>query len=178
MKNKCKIIAIVSILLAGLLIGKARAQIAGAGKLQGSVGLEINDPTGNARIGSHFSLGGTVMLQYGLSNSFAVIATSGAYHFFPTIIPGTNKRYDSYGVIPVEAGVKWFFVPNIYVSGQAGIGREATDSGYGPNRLMLTPALGYATRHWDFGVHYDNFSSPGGDHYGLLGVRLAYAFGL
>src|ERR1700744_6108511 len=114
MKNKCKLIAIAGLLLAGLVTEKARAQIAEPGKLQGSIGLEINDPTGSARIGSHFSLGGTAQLQLGLSNSFAIIATSGAYHFFMVKIPGTDKRYDSYGVIPIEAGIKEFFVPHVY----------------------------------------------------------------
>lgn len=177
MKNKCKLIACACILLAGLLTEKAKAQIAVPGQLQGSVGVEISDPTGNARIGSHFSLGGTARLQYGLSNSIAITATSGAYHFFMIDIPGTNKPYNSYGVIPVKAGIKAFFAPNVYVGAEAGFAIEATDSGFGPERVLLSPALGYATQHLDFAVHYENFSG-GGDHYGLVSLRLAYAFKL
>src|ERR1700761_1580326 len=148
MKNRIKQIVIAGLLLAGLITNKARAQTIEPGNVQASIGLEVNDPTGTARIGSHFSLGGTVRLQYGISNNFAVTLTSGAYHFFATTIPGTNQHYDSYGVIPIQAGIKAFFLPHIYFGAEAGMGIEATDSGFGPDRLILAPALGYATKHW------------------------------
>ncbi|MGN6177817.1 MAG: hypothetical protein ACTHNW_01470 [Mucilaginibacter sp.] len=177
MKNKFKLITCAALMLAGIVTGKANAQTAVPGQLQGSIGLEISDPTGTARIGSHFSLGGTARLQYGLSNNIAITATSGAYHFFTVIIPGTNKRYNSYGVIPIKAGIKAFFAPHVYLGAEAGVGIEATDSGFGPDRLLLSPAMGYATQNWDFALHYENFSSNG-DHYGLVALRLAYAFKL
>lgn len=177
MKNKSKLIACAGILLAGLLTEKVKAQTIIPDKLQGSIGVEVSNPTGNARIGSHFSLGGTARLQYGLSNSIAITATSGAYHFFMIDMPGTNKPYNSYGVIPIKAGIKAFFIPNMYIGAEAGFAIEATDSGFGPERVLLSPALGYATPNWDFAVHYENFSG-GGDHYGLVSLRLAYAFKL
>jgi hypothetical protein len=154
-----------------------KAQTTSANALSLSIGLETADPTGNARIGSDFILGGTVSMQYGISNSLAITLTSGAYHFFPINIPGTHTKYKSYGVIPIKAGVKVFFVPNIYFGAEAGVGIEQTDNGVDPARLLLSPALGYANKHWDVGVHYDNFSTIGG-HYGLVGLRTAYGFGL
>jgi hypothetical protein len=156
-----------------------KAQTASPNALRLSIGIEAADPTGNARLGSNFILGGTARLQYGISNSLAITLTSGAYHFFPIDIPGTHTKYQSYGVIPIKAGIEEFFVPNIYFGAEAGVGIEQTDNGVDPARLLLSPALGYCNQHWDVGVHYDNFSS-GADHdrYGLVGLRIAYGFGL
>ena len=156
-----------------------KAQTTSPNALRLSIGLETAAPTGNARLGSNFILGGTARLQYGISNNFAITFTSGAYHFFPIDIPGTHTKYQSYGVIPIKAGIMEFFVPNIYFGAEAGVGIEQTDNGVDPARLLLSPALGYANQHWDIGVHYDNFSSAGDhDHYGLVGLRIAYGFGL
>jgi hypothetical protein len=70
-------------------------------------------------------------------------------------------------------------VPNIYFVAKAGVGIEQTDNGVDPARLLLSPTIGYANQHWDVGVQHDNFSSAGDhDHYGLIGLRIAYGFGL
>jgi hypothetical protein len=154
-----------------------KAQTTPSNALRLSIGLEAADPTGNARLGSNFVLGGTARLQYRISNSLAITLTSGAYHFFPIEIPGTHTKYQSYGVIPIKAGIEDFFVPNIYFGAEAGVGIEQTDNGVDPARLLLSPTLGYVYQHWDIGIHYDNFSSTG-DHYGLIGLRVAYGFRL
>jgi hypothetical protein len=153
------------------------AQTTPANAFRLGIGLETGIPTGNARIGSDFILGGTARLQYGVSSNFAITLTSGAYHFFPVNIPGTNTKYDSFGEIPIKAGFKEFFVPNLYFGAEAGVAIEALDSGTGPKRFILSPAVGYANNHWDVGVHYDNFSVKQGS-FGLVGLRIAYGFGL
>ena len=175
MKTLSKLTALAFAAMALFFTTTARAQTTTANSLRFSLGLETSDPTGDARIGSHFSLGGTARLQYGLSDHFALTLTSGAYHFFATINPATGQRYNSYGVIPIKAGFKAFFAKSIYFGAEAGIGREATDNGYGPNRTLLSPALGWANRKWDIAIHYDNFNSMG-DNYGLVALRTAYAF--
>jgi hypothetical protein len=161
--------------MALLITTHVKAQTTHANALRFDIGLEAADPTGNARLGSDFILGGTARLQYGISNNFAITFTSGAYHFFPIDIPGTNTKYQSYGVIPIKAGIKDFFIPNIYFGAEAGVGVEQTDNGVDPARLLLSGALGYANKHWDIGLHYDNFSSIN-DRYGLVGLRIAYGF--
>jgi hypothetical protein len=140
--------------------------------LRFNIGLEVADPTGNARLGSDFIMGGTARFQYGITNRLAATLTSGAYHFFAIKIPGTNMRYNSYGVIPIKAGFKEFFLPHFYVAAEVGVGLEITDDGWGPKRLDLAPGIGYGTKHWDVGIHYDNLS--GEDHEGVLGLRIAY----
>jgi hypothetical protein len=175
MKTFIKLTALAFTATALFFMTTARAQTPTANSFRVSIGLETADPTGNARIGSDFSLGGTARLQYGLSNRFAITLTSGAYHFFTIINPATGQRYDSYGVIPIKAGIQAFFTRSLYFGAEAGIGRESTNSGFGPNRTLLSPAFGWASRHWDIAIHYDNFNSMG-DNYGLVALRTAYAF--
>src|ERR1700744_6372459 len=100
MKTSFKILIVAVAVTTLFSAENCKAQTAAPNAWAASVGLEVNDPTGAARLGSNFSLGGTIRLQYGLSNNFALIATSGAYHFFAIINPATGKRFDSYGVIP------------------------------------------------------------------------------
>jgi hypothetical protein len=177
MKNLSKLMAITLTAMAIFFTANVKAQTTPANSVVFSIGAEAADPTGTARLGSHFVLGGTARLQYGITNNLAVTLTSGAYHFFPIKNPVTGQRYESYGVIPIKAGLKEFFLPNIYVGAEAGVGLEITDSGWGPKKLLLSPALGYANKHWDIGAHYENFSSGGGK-YGLVALRLAYGFEL
>jgi len=151
----------------------ANAQTTPANALRFNIGPEIADPTGNARIGSHFIMGGTARFQYGITNNFAVTVTSGAYHFFATINPATNMRYNSYGVIPIKFGFKEFFLPHIYFAGEVGEALEITDNGWGQKKLDLAPGIGYGSKHWDVGVHYDNLTGDN-NPYGVLGLRIAY----
>jgi hypothetical protein len=177
MKKSSKLIVTVLTVAAIFFSTNLKAQTTPANAWRLGFGIDAAEPTGNARIGTTFILGGTGRLQYGINNSFALTLTSGAYHFFPKTIPGTNTRYNSYGVIPIKLGIKEFFVPNIYFDAEAGVGFEETDAGGGPKRLILSPALGYANTHWDAGVRYENFSGSGG-HYGMAALRIAYGFGL
>jgi len=178
MKKLAKLKAIAFIAAALFFTTQVKAQITAPKAFDMSIGLDAADPLGKSiRLGSNFVLGGTIQLQYGLSNNFAIIGTGGAYHFFAIIDPATGKRFQSFGQLPFMAGIKDFFAPNFYLSAQAGAAFEEDDSGAGPTRLLLSPAVGFACKHWDIGVHYDNFSSTT-DHFGLIGVRIAYAFKL
>jgi hypothetical protein len=180
MKSKSKFIALAAIIVTAVTFTaqKVKAQTTPANALRFGIGVEVADPTGNARLGSHFVMGGTARLQYGLTNKLAITLTSGAYHFFPIVNPATGNKYQGYGVIPIKAGIKAFFVPNFYFGAEGGVGLEVTDEGSGPTRLLLSPALGFANEHWDLGFHYDHFSSATGAKYGLLALRVAYGFKL
>jgi len=116
MKNKTKFIALIAMVVTAITITtqRVKAQTTPANAWRIGIGVEVADPTGNARIGSHFILGGTARIQYGVSNGLALTFTSGAYHFFPTTNPATGSDYNSYGVIPIKAGIKAFFAPNLY----------------------------------------------------------------
>ncbi len=178
MKTTLKTIIIASTLMA-LFFTTTKAQTTAANTWQFSIGPDGGFPTGTARAGSNFAFAGTARFQYGLSNSFALTFTSGAYHFFPIDKPGTNIKYESYCEVPIKAGVKAFYEPNLYVGAEAGAMLEFLDSGSGPTRLLLSPALGYANQHWDFAFHYESASSTlPHDHFGIVALRLAYGFKL
>jgi hypothetical protein len=167
-----------------LLIGtNVKAQTSPASKLRFGIGLEAGAPTGSAHTGangiggSNFELGGTARLQYGTSDHFALMLTSGYYNFFGKqyALAGTTYRSTSVGLIPVKAGFKAFLSSNIYFSAEAGAGFET--SAQKNVKLILAPGLGWANQKWDVGVRYEDFSGQS-NTYGLVGLRLAYGFGL
>jgi hypothetical protein len=50
--------------------------------------------------------------------------------------------------------------------------------GWAPfHRRDLSGGVGYATKHWDVGVRYEDFYMKD-YHSGIIGLRLAYGFGL
>jgi hypothetical protein len=183
MKTLSKLIAAAFTISALFFTTNVKAQTTPANAFRFGIGLDAGLPTGNLRIGSNFVLGSTARIQYGISNSFAITLTSGADHFFSKTIPGTNMKYDSFGIIPIKAGAKVFFTPNLYFGAEAGVGIEETDSGAGNTKFILSPAVGYAVKHWDIGVRYENYSgndkkSGQSDPYGFIALRAAYCFAL
>lgn len=167
-----------ALVAAAILIGSnAKAQTTDKSAWRLGIGVEAGIPTGNNITQySNFELGGTARLQYGLSNKVALTLTSGYYNFFgKEVTSTTNTRYQSIGIVPAKVGIKAFFLPNIYVGGEVGAGFE-TRSG-AETKLLLSPALGWANQHWDVGVRYENFSGQSND-FGVVGLRLAYGFGL
>jgi hypothetical protein len=177
MKNSSKLVSVAIIVAALFFTTNLKAQTTSANALNLSIGLDAGLPTGNLRISSNFVLGGTIRLQYGITNNFAVTLASGADHFFSKDIPGTNIKYDSFGMIPIKAGIKAFFAPNLYFGAEGGVGFEQVDHGHANTKVILSPSIGYADKRWDVGVRYDNFSGEN-DNYGFVALRIAYGFGL
>jgi len=182
MMTKIKLVAALLVVAASLSINKAHAQGIDKGKLRFGIGLDGLLPVGSLSNTESFALGITPRLQYGISNNVALTFTTGFYHFFPKnyyvtdgIGDGAFARYHL-DIIPVKLGVKFFLSNNFYLAGEAGAGFEVQDGG-GPVKLVLSPTVGYATKHWDFGVRYENFSGNN-NSYGVVGLRAAYGFGL
>jgi len=177
MKSLSKLITAAIIITALFCTTQVKAQTTPASAFRLGLGIETGLPTGVSTIGTTFTLGGTARLQYGISDNFAVTLTAGGYHFFPKMIPGTTRRYSSYGEIPVKVGIKEFFCKNVYFGGEVGVAWEKLESGWGPHRLDLSPGLGYANNHFDYSIRYENFSNMD-DHFGMVGLRVAYGFAL
>jgi len=188
MKNKTKLLAAAFFAVA-ILFGTnvtVKAQMITPDKLRFGIGVDGGIATGAAHDYSNAVLGGTGRLQYGLTNNFAITLTSGYYNFFGKEEPGTDTKYQSLGMVPVKAGIKAFFAKNIYFGAEAGAGFETKTflpQGYDnqdyqkDTKLILSPALGYASKSWDVAVRYENYSGQD-NNYGLLGLRVAYGFGL
>jgi hypothetical protein len=171
-----------------LLIGtNVNAQTITPNKLRFGFGVEGGVVTGAAHNYSNAELGGTARLQYGLDKNLALTLTSGYYNFFgkenPSL-PGT--KYQSLGMVPIKAGIKAFFTDNLYFGAEVGAGIETKtflpqgiDQKFvnKDTKLIVSPGIGYASKHWDVGARYENFSGQN-TNYGLVGLRLAYGFGL
>jgi len=185
--KKAKNVVAAALLGAALFIGSTvKAQTITPDKLRFGFGVEGGLATGNAHNYSNLELGGTARLQYGLSNNLAVTLTSGYYNFFGKSEPGTSIKYQSLGMVPIKAGIKAFFTPNLYFGAEVGAGIEtktflpqgANEDFYQKDtKLILSPAIGYANKHWDVGVRYENYSGQS-NNYGLVALRLAYGFGI
>jgi|SRR6185503_10893892 len=175
MKKVSKLIALTLTVTGLLFTFDVKAQTVPANSLRMGIGADAGIPTSNLTISSDFVLGGTISLQYGITNRFAAEVTSGADHFFSKYMPGTTKRYDSFGIIPIKGGFKGFFTPHTYLGAEAGVGIEETDSGTGLKKFLFSPALGWANEHWDVSVRYDTYYTKG-DNYGFVALRLAYGF--
>ena len=187
MKRSTKLMAVVCTAAAIFFGSNVNAQIITPNKFRFGIGVEGGIPTGAASNLSNFELGGTARLQYGLSNHFALTLTSGYYNFFGKDDgTGTGTKFQSLGMVPIKAGLKAFFSSNLYFGAEAGAGIEtktflpqnvSQTVAEKDTKLILSPTLGYATKHWDVGVRYESFLGQS-NNYGLVGLRLAYGFGL
>lgn len=167
-----------------LFVGNnVNAQTATPSNLRFGIGVEGLLPVGNSAQTLNFGLGITPRLQYSLSDKVALTFTSGLYHFFPKTVtypatgtfPGFTTKYKS-DIIPVKAGAKFFVVPNFYLSGEVGVAFEMAE-GNRYAHFLASPGIGYATKKWDIGARYENFSGNGYTD-GMVGMRVAYGFGL
>jgi len=175
MKNLSKLIAVAFVASALFFTTTAKAQTSGNNDLRFGIGLETGIPTGVENDKSSFEVGGTARLQYGTSANFAWTLTSGFYDFVgksnPNFTDGTD--YASLHILPVKIGIKDFFSQNVYFGLEGGAGFILNN---GNVKIIGAPALGYASKTWDVGVRYENYF--GTTNYGLVGLRIAYAFPL
>ncbi|HTD98305.1 MAG TPA: hypothetical protein VK668_03430 [Mucilaginibacter sp.] len=175
MKRTTKMMTIAVAAVGILFASNVKAQTVDANKFRLGIGVEAGIPTGGeSHVASNFELGGTARLQYGASNNLAITLTSGYYNFFPDQAL-KDAGGSSAGIIPVKAGVKAFFSQNLYFGGEAGAGFET--NGLKDVKLLLTPGIGWASKSWDVGARYENFSGQG-NSFGLVGLRVAYGFAL
>ena len=178
---KPKILAILLTAFALSIGVRSNAQSIQKSKLRFGIGLDGLAPVGNLSNTTNFGLGITPRLQYGIANNVALTFTSGLYHFFPKDInfqygSQSYKYQNDLDLIPVKVGVKAFISSNLYIGAEAGVGFQV-DNGGGDTKYLFSPAIGYASKKWDFGVRYENFSGNGYRN-GVIGIRVAYGFGL
>ena len=183
MKTNTKLFAVTFILLALFICSNVKAQSVAEGKFRFGIGVDGLLPVGDFHNAVNFGLGVTPRLQYGIANNVGLTFTSGFYHFFtkPLYIPagflGAGERIENHlDIVPVKIGIKAFVTSSIYLSAEAGAGFEVEDGG-GPTKLIASPSVGYASKRWDVSVRYEDFIGQS-NNYGVLGLRIAYGFGL
>lgn len=183
MKRTTKLLVTTLIVLAFFTCSNVNAQSISKSKFRFGIGVDGLLPVGSMHDAVNFGLGITPRLQYGIASNVALTFTSGFYHFFtkPVYIPngflGAGEKVESdLDIVPVKAGIKAFVSSNIYIGAEVGAGFEVEDGG-GPTKLIASPSIGYACKKWDIGVRYESFTGQG-NNYGVLGLRVAYGFGL
>jgi len=117
-------------------------------------------------------------LQHDLGERTSLTLTTGYYGLIGKEDNALGQKLSS-DLIPLKAGVKFFFGNTFYVQPEVGIS-FSTKKNYG-NPLTYAPSLGYANNKWDIALRYEGFKY-GNDAFlpnasnGMVAVRLAYAF--
>ena len=138
--------------------------------LKFSIGAELASATGNLNKVYSFGIGATAQVDYMISNDVAVTANTGVIELVGRKIGGTNLKYRSSAVIPLLVGIKYYFTPAVYGSGQ--IGTSIFSSGNG-TVFTYVPGIGYKFNNKiDALFKYTGYSSSGG----TFGVRIGYSF--
>lgn len=150
---------------------------------QVSLGVDVAIPLREFNNNLRLGRGPAVGFELPVGKKFG-ITLQAAYDFLVTT-DSINGRVKSSILIPVQAGLKYYFQgqrKGFYAHGQLGIHDSMTryrDPEHSSNFIDPTWAIGvgYQLEHFDFGVRYNsllNWEPVGGGGVGYLGLRVAY----
>lgn len=197
MKTTSKI-GIVTALLVSLAFA-SKAQTTGSGDAASSsdkewrlsVGPEFGIPSGNFANNYGWLFGGSVQLDIPVFvHGLYVTANAG----YDNLIAKKNVPNINVQTIPVKAGFKYFVWRDLfYVQAQAGVHFLGNKSDLNADKaaaFTYAPSVGVLLKiapknYLDIGVRweetagfYNGGEGSGGNSYGLVGLRVAYSFGL
>jgi len=191
MKNSIKI-SVLTLSLAALFTVKSSAQSTENGTLSGSgirysVGVETGIPVGNLNGSYKWNLGGSIQADIPvLENRLYATINAGYNNIFAE--SDDMVKVNDIHLIPVKAGLKYFFIPNVYVQGEAGVVFINNKSYLGDNKsaaFVYAPQAGVLfpvgdKSFIDAGIRYEGNSKfrNNGSSNNFLGLRVAYAFNL
>lgn len=190
MKTLKKIGAATLIIISALTFN-LQAQTEAPSKFKISVGPEIGLPVGDLSDRYDWSLGGTIEAEYSIAEDLGLTFNTGFYNLFADnsgYILNETKYTKDLQVLPVKLGLKYFVAGGLFVQGEAGASflLNKSDSGYDKSTAFTyAPQIGYriglsnnefidASVKWEGSTKY---SSQGSSN-NLLGLRIAYGFGL
>lgn len=173
-KHKMKKVLLVAIMaVAGLT---ASAQTESKGKTRFSIGFEAGLPIGDAGDFYGSILGGSVKAEIPVSSFFATV--SAGYSSLSPKKEWKDLGVESAGVVPLKAGIKYFFAKNLYGAGELGaaIGTEKGSE----TAFAWSPGIGISypvsdKNDIDFGVRYESWSNDGNST-DQIGFRIALKF--
>jgi hypothetical protein len=149
-----------------ILATSASAQTHGA-KPAISIGVDAGIPT---TTGFSFVIGGSLQGDFKVAEELALTLSAGYKSW------QVKKDFGggSGGFVPVLGGIKYYFTPIVYGSGQLGIS-FSTESG-GGSAFTYAPGIGFkVSNNFDILAKYTGMSNHGAS-LDEVGVRLAYAF--
>ena len=176
-KNNMKKIIILSLFTAFYLNSVAQGPINGF-KVGG--GLSVVAPVGNLE-GYSVGVGVDLLGQYGISSQFAITADAGYTTLFPK-----NKDAESFNIIPLRAGIRFYPSSKLYLGGKAGIAIMTMKDSDSQSNFAYSVGGGFRMDNkLDIGLSYDGSSlkSPAtvltpesSISFGYIGIRLGYMF--
>ncbi|MEO8415204.1 MAG: hypothetical protein ABI472_16215 [Ginsengibacter sp.] len=155
MKKVILVIAVTFISAAGLQAQK---------KAMVSIAVNAGIPT---TTGYSFAVGGDLQADFAATEGLKITVSGGYENFSLKSSYGSG----SFGIIPLLAGAKFNLgSEKLYGHAQLGYGVSASKGGGGS--FAYAPSIGYYfSPNFDGAIKYMGF-----DHFGVIGVRLAYNF--
>lgn len=167
MKTIMKNLSITAILVLCVILG-AKAQK--TSDLRLGFGLNLGSATS---VGYNVTLGGDLKLQKDFTDVVSGSLSTGYTHFLPDKNAGNTN---SFGFVPLKAGIKFFPAKGVYFGGELGAG-FGTSTGAGTG-FLYAPAVGITFgKYYDFSARYEALNLNGAT-LGHIALRLAYAFSL
>ncbi|MDB5203347.1 MAG: hypothetical protein JWQ27_2756 [Ferruginibacter sp.] len=140
-----------------------------------SLGVDGQLPIGDFSDIYSFGIGGSLQADYNVDPELALTLSAGYLNFSGKTV--NNFKYPSFGMVPVLAGIKYYFAPQVYGSAQLGLS-FGTDKGDGSN-FTYAPGIGYKfSNNVDALLKYTGMSVKGSSNssFNTIGLRLAYTF--
>ena len=138
--------------------------------LKFSLGGELGALTGNLNQVYSIAAGASAQADIAIDKDAAITLNAGIVEFIGKKINSSVKNR-SIATIPLLVGVKYYFTPVVYGSGQLGT-TVFTNSG-GGSRFTYIPGIGFKLdKNIDILVKYTGLSDAGG----IFGARVAYVF--
>lgn len=138
--------------------------------LKVSIGIDGVAPFGDLAKITPFGIGGSIEGDYNVDPSLALTVNAGYVKFLQK-----NNNNLKLGIIPILAGIKYYFSPEFYSSAQLGVG-IFTGNGTSSSAFAYAPGIGYKfSDNFDAGVKYQAYSKNSSTT-NTASLRLAYTF--
>ena len=156
--------------IAATLSASAQTKTTTTSPFRVSLGVDAVAPFGNLADVTPFGIGGSLEGDYAVDNTLALTLNAGYIRFLQK-----NNNGLKLGVIPVLAGIKYYFTPQFYSSAQLGVG-VFTSNGNSVSKFAYAPGIGYKfSDNFDAGVKYQAYSKNSVTD-NTASLRLAYTF--
>jgi hypothetical protein len=162
------------------------ASIIGAKAQEGltfGVGLNAALPIGDFHLSHTFGVGAHIQAEYGFSEQFKGVATTGYTAFFGKTITysdglGGTQSYKakSVGLIPILVGARFYPSTSFFVGAQIGYGIFTGGEGSAPKGFEYRPQIGYDAGTIQIIGAYDGVSVTGGT-LSTISLSAIYKFG-
>lgn len=172
-----KLLSIIAVFMITAISVQAQDNMSSSSKpFMIGIGVDAGLPIGKAGDVYSFIIGGSLQGEYKVASDLGLTLNAG-YKSWSVKKSLTGAGVSStFGFVPILAGIKYYFTPAVYGSGQLGI-TFSTESG-GGSAFTYAPGIGFQiSKNFDILAKYTGMSAKGGG--GTLsdvGVRLAYSF--